>query len=118
VVEETADGDISNFRIREADLQRHLSNDKDKNPEVKAAPAPGTPEAEKLRDMKPVEFGSAEDYQLQQALNYLKGVPVVLAKSAQNATITAAAPAEPAAGSAAQTAPASGALKAAPAKSK
>ncbi len=36
VVEETPDGDISSFRVREADLQRHLSNDKDKEAEVKA----------------------------------------------------------------------------------
>ena len=96
IVEETPDGDITNFRVREADLQRHLSNDRDKNAEIRATPAPGTPEADKLRDMKPVEFGSADDYQLQQALNYLKGLPVVLAKSAQKATITAAA-GEPAA---------------------
>jgi carboxyl-terminal processing protease len=91
VVEETANGDITNFRVREADLQRHLSNDRDKNPEVKATPAPGTPEADKLRDMKPVEYGSPEDYQLQQALNYLKGLPVVLAKGPRDATVTAAA---------------------------
>ena len=91
VVEETADGDITNFRVREADLQRHLSNDKDKEAEVKAKQRQESAELERLRDMKPVEFGSAEDYQLQQALNYLKGVPVVLAKSAQPATITAAA---------------------------
>jgi len=105
IVEETAEGDISSFRVREADLQRHLTNDKDKSPEVKSPAQRQLERAEedKLRDRKPVEFGSAEDYQLQQALNYLKGLPVVLAKSAQNATITAeAAPAA----AAAPTAPA------------
>jgi carboxyl-terminal processing protease len=114
IVEETPDGDISNFRVREADLQRHLSNDRDKDGELKSLPAPGTPEAERLRDMKPVEFGTPEDYQLQQALNYLKGLPVVLAKSAQ-ATITAAA-GDTAAGSAAEPAAKSPAKP--PAKSK
>src|SRR5690606_22135237 len=29
VVEETPDGDISSFRVREADLQRHLANGQD-----------------------------------------------------------------------------------------
>ena len=114
VVEETPDGDISSFRVREADLQRHLSNDRDKDAEVRAKARQETEEIEKkLRDMKPVEFGSPEDYQLQQALNYLKGVPVVLAKSAQPATVAAAA-GEPAAQSA--TPPSK--QKAAPAKTK
>ena len=40
--------------------------------------------------MKPVEFGSPEDYQLQQALNYLKGLPVVLAKGARSTSDRAA----------------------------
>ena len=81
LVEETPDGDISSFRVREADLQRHLSNDKDKGAEVKSAPSADA--LEKLKDRKPIEFGSPEDYQLRQALNYLKGLPVVLAKSAE-----------------------------------
>ena len=31
---------------------------------------------------KPLEFGSKEDFQLAQALNHLKGLPVKLSKSA------------------------------------
>jgi carboxyl-terminal processing protease len=80
LVEETPEGDITAFRVREADLQRHLSNGKDTVEEVKSA-AQTQAELDKLRDRKPVEFGSPEDYQLRQALNYLKGLPVVLAKS-------------------------------------
>jgi carboxyl-terminal processing protease len=80
VVEETPEGDITAFRVREADLQRHLSNGKDAAEEVKSL-ATTQAELDKLRDRKPVEFGSADDYQLRQALNYLKGLPVVLAKS-------------------------------------
>jgi carboxyl-terminal processing protease len=33
-----------------------------------------------LKDYKPVEFGSAEDYQLKQAMNSLKGLPVEVSK--------------------------------------
>jgi hypothetical protein len=36
--------------------------------------------ADRMRDRKPIEFGSAEDFQLQQAMNHLKGQPVLLAK--------------------------------------
>ncbi len=80
LVEETPEGDITSFRLREADLNRHLSNDK--SPEDKPrVPRPDEIAAqEKLKDRKPIEFGSAEDYQLQQAMNHLKGQPVVVAK--------------------------------------
>ena len=80
LVEETAEGDITAFRVREADLQRHLTNGKDSADEVKSSAATQA-ELDRLRDRKPIEFGSTDDYQLQQALNYLKGLPVILAKS-------------------------------------
>jgi carboxyl-terminal processing protease len=82
-VEETADGAVvDRLRVREADLNRHLSGGgeqgKAKNgPEKKPAQnnaASGNGEA---REIKPIEFGSDSDYQLQQALNHLKGKPVV-----------------------------------------
>jgi carboxyl-terminal processing protease len=65
-------------RVREADLQRHLENGR--TPEEKKEPAaprakpavPATPPA----DQKPTELGSKEDFQLQQALAFLKGQPV------------------------------------------
>ena len=80
VVEETPEGDITAFRVREADLQRHLTNGRDTGDEVKSSSTTQA-ELDRLRDRKPIEFGSTDDYQLQQALNYLKGLPVVLAKS-------------------------------------
>jgi carboxyl-terminal processing protease len=81
LVEETPDGDISQFRIREADLTRHLSNnEKDRDPQAASIPKPDSQLSDKLRDRKPIEFGSAEDYQLQQAMNHLKGQPVQVAK--------------------------------------
>ncbi|MEI7444768.1 MAG: S41 family peptidase [Burkholderiales bacterium] len=79
MVEETPEGDISQFRIREADLTRHLSNDKDKE-DKPSVPRPDAANADKLRDRKPIEFGSNEDYQLQQAMNHLKGQPVQVVK--------------------------------------
>ena len=69
-------------RIREADLTRHLTGQEERDA-AKAgraakpaaatpAPAPAAPgEAQ-----KPVELGSKEDFQLQQALAFLKGEPV------------------------------------------
>lgn len=80
VVTETPDGDIVE-RVREADLTRHLSNDKgEETPSEKKA------DSNKNADLKPVVFGEKDDYQLQQALNYLKGKPVVQnRKAAQTA---------------------------------
>ncbi|MES2038698.1 MAG: S41 family peptidase [Pseudomonadota bacterium] len=78
-VEETADGDgINGLRAREADLQKHLTNDKEKE-----VARPKVDEAEEeqrvaalVKKIKPLEYGSAEDFQLAQALNHLKGLPV------------------------------------------
>jgi carboxyl-terminal processing protease len=80
LVEETPDGDVSQFRVREADLNRRLSNDREKSdqPAVPRPDAAGV--SDKLRDRKPIEFGSNEDYQLQQAMNHLKGLPVQVAR--------------------------------------
>src|SRR5476651_2489716 len=89
LVDETADGDGWNsLRVREADLQKHLDNDTDKSAEkttAKAAPVNDEME-EQLRmialekTQKPLEYGSQDDFQLNQALNHLKGLPVQLAK--------------------------------------
>jgi carboxyl-terminal processing protease len=65
-------------RVREADLQRHLGNGQDKGAEKQAPrahPAPGTPAAP-AEPVKPMELGSKDDFQLQQALAFLKGEPV------------------------------------------
>jgi carboxyl-terminal processing protease len=83
MVEETPDGDITQFRVREADLTRHLSNktDKEETPSKAAAKAAEqAKEDEKAKDRKPIELGSADDYQLQQAMNHLQGRTVVIAK--------------------------------------
>jgi carboxyl-terminal processing protease len=77
LVEETAEGDTANFRVREADLNRHLSNSREQE-RPSGAPRPTT-DADRARERKPIEFGSADDYQLQQALSHLKGQPVAVA---------------------------------------
>jgi carboxyl-terminal processing protease len=84
-VEETADGSIvDRLRVREADLNRHLagqepggakSKDADKKKPDPKSPARSTTTTDQ-KDTKPIEFGSADDYQLQQAMNHLKGKPV------------------------------------------
>ncbi|MBY0238094.1 MAG: S41 family peptidase [Burkholderiaceae bacterium] len=82
-VEENADGDgLNALRLREADLSKHLSNDRDQE----AAKSKRDEAEEQLRILmaerkrKPLDFGSSDDFQLQQALNHLKGLPVQLAK--------------------------------------
>ena len=93
VVEETANGD-SFKRLREADLERHLDNDRDKeaNPAKDAAkphakaPARDTTkpktngngkEEGDEKDALPPEIASKNDYQLGQAINLLKGLQIM-----------------------------------------
>lgn len=81
-VEETAEGDGFNaLRTREADLLKHLSNDREVEPE--AAKHDDLEEEKRLialaKKAKPVEYGSNDDFQLAQALNHLKGLPVKVA---------------------------------------
>lgn len=85
LVEETANGG-SRERMREADLERHLANDKEKEPEKpvmpqkngKAKPKDGAKENEgEDAHAAPVEFASKNDYQLAQAMNILKALQVI-----------------------------------------
>jgi len=109
LVDEYADGDLSHLRVREADLKGHLGDankpgsggstqgssgsstqTERKSGEDSAAAERGkslTAEQinERLRNRKPVVFGSPEDWQLQQAMNHLKGRPVAKPASTQTA---------------------------------
>jgi carboxyl-terminal processing protease len=79
----------ASLRLREVDLERHLSNDKESEAEPKTRPSQAKPEPkpetkqkkeddkEKSEQGPPKEFGSKEDYQLNQALNLLKGLQVL-----------------------------------------
>lgn len=80
IVEETANG--SSRRVREADLLGHLGNDRDPEAEAKAKAAESGGEGEdasKEDEEQPArfEFGSENDYQLQQAIRLLKGDQIV-----------------------------------------
>jgi len=83
-VDENEDGDgLNSLRMREADLAKHLSNDR----EQEAAKAERDELEEQMRILaaekkrKPLEYGSGDDFQLKQALNHLQGMPVQLAKA-------------------------------------
>jgi carboxyl-terminal processing protease len=81
VVEESANGG-SRERLREADLDRHLANDKDGKDGDKPAPAKKDKSSGKDADKDdthaaPVEFASKNDYQLAQAMNVLKALQVI-----------------------------------------
>jgi carboxyl-terminal processing protease len=85
MVDEYADGDALNgFRLHEVDLEKHLINDKDKAISAAKSPIDELEEEQRLaaleKKRKPLEFGSKEDFQLAQALNELKGLPVQLSK--------------------------------------
>ena len=90
-VDETPDGDgLNALRMREADLRRHLSNDREKEA---ATRADDIEEQMRLwasaREGKPLDYGSAEDFQLAQALRHLKGEKVQLSKRAAGETTLA-----------------------------
>ena len=105
VVEDTLEGSLSSLRVREADLDGHLSNDKDNSantpkpekseakpepkpetkPHGKAAPKKTGKETGKEGDEDAgfparIEYGSKDDYQFNQALNLLKGLSILQGK--------------------------------------
>ena len=102
VVEDTPEGNFSGFNVREADLMRHLESNKAEDAARRATTPAGaatqpatTPEsapATKAAPTRRYEFGSAEDFQLQQAMNHLKGKPVDVAKP-KGESVAKAAPA-------------------------
>ncbi len=90
LVDETAEGSpFAVLRTREADLEKHLNSgqgDEAKNPEREKAREEALKrleeEAKKPNSQRrPPEFGSEQDFQLQQALNRLKGAPVQVSKT-------------------------------------
>ncbi|MBU1365324.1 MAG: S41 family peptidase [Gammaproteobacteria bacterium] len=86
VVEENANGSSPGMRVREADLDRHLNNDRDKE-EAKQDAKPQAKPAKKGKDdaeeelPQRLEYASKSDYQFQQALNLLKGLQILQNKA-------------------------------------
>jgi carboxyl-terminal processing protease len=87
-------------RVREADLQRHLENGRaqeKKEPGSSTAPATRTkPPATPNGEIKQTELGSKEDFQLTQAIAFLKGEPVKSQSPTVAQTDAAKPPAKPA----------------------
>jgi carboxyl-terminal processing protease len=88
-LDETAEGNVfAALRMREADLEKHLVGGEEKKDEARekareeARKKLEEQAAKSKEPPKPLpEFGSAEDFPLQQALNHLKGLPVAVSKS-------------------------------------
>ncbi len=89
-LDETAEGNVfAALRMREADLEKHLqgSDEKKDAAREKAREEARTKLEEQLAKSKeppkPLpEFGSPEDFPLVQAMNQLRGLPVVVSKTA------------------------------------
>ena len=76
-------GQDNTFRLREADLNKHLENDKpsDEKPDNTGKIQPTPPDTNGgAAKSAPAEFGSKNDYQLNQALNLLKGMQILQGK--------------------------------------
>jgi carboxyl-terminal processing protease len=97
-VDETAEGNLfAALRTREADLDKHLGNGQEKDKPLSDADKAAEKQREQAREQARLrleeeskknpgqrlspEFGSDKDFQLQQALNQLKGQPVQISKT-------------------------------------
>ena len=81
VVEEKANGS-SSMRLREADLEHHLENNKDGKDKDATTPAkskgnPSRDEDDEASEPPSRELASKNDYQLGQAINLLKGLQIM-----------------------------------------
>ncbi|MDH5540973.1 MAG: S41 family peptidase, partial [Rhizobacter sp.] len=93
MLDETSEGNLfAALRVREADLEKHLQSGQGAEQKDEAREKAREAARKKLEDetanRKPgappllPEFGSPEDFQLAQALNRLKGQPVLVSKTA------------------------------------
>ena len=85
MLDETENGNVfAALRTREADLEKHLGNGQEEEKKSEARKLAREEALKKLEEdakkpeaeRRPPEFGSAKDFQLNQALNQLKGLPV------------------------------------------
>jgi carboxyl-terminal processing protease len=91
MLDETAEGNIfAALRVREADLEKHIQSGQGAEQKDEAREKAREEARKKLEEEsakraaapKPLpEFGSTEDFQLAQALNRLKGKPVLVSKT-------------------------------------
>ena len=85
-VTETPGGDLTE-RVREVDLTRHLINNKGEE-ETPLSEERRNQMSATAKDLKPIVFGGDDDFQLKQALNLLKGKPVVQSKKSEQTAKT------------------------------
>ena len=90
MLDETAEGNVfAALRMREADLEKHLNNGQteEKKDEVREKAREDARKRLEEEAKKPVterklpEFGTDKDFQLAQALNQLRGKPVLVSKT-------------------------------------
>jgi len=74
-------------RLREADLEKHLLNDQEKDAKSEKSQRTSIkqPADSDEKPPAPLEFASDKDFQFQQALKHLKGLPLATAQSAPTA---------------------------------
>jgi carboxyl-terminal processing protease len=92
MLDETAEGNLfAALRVREADLEKHLQSGQGAEQKDEAREKAREEARKKLEEetgknaaalKPPPEFGSSDDFQLAQALNQLKGRPVLVSKTA------------------------------------
>lgn len=90
MIDETAEGSpFAVLRMREADLDKHLGNGQDAEKKDEAREKAREEARKRLEeeakkpaaDRKLPEFGTDKDFQLAQALNHLRGKPVLVSKT-------------------------------------
>ncbi len=81
IVEDPAStGADSVFNLRESDLGKHLINDKQADDKTDFSRKPKVEPNAPAETSVPSEFGAKDDYQLNQALNLLKGISILQGK--------------------------------------
>jgi len=99
-LDETSEGNVfAALRLREADLDKHLTGADEKKDEARSKAREDArmkleEQLAKQKDPpKPLpEFGTSDDFQLTQALNHLSKRPVIVSKTATERKAEAAAP--------------------------
>jgi carboxyl-terminal processing protease len=96
LVDDTAEGNFAGLNVREADLAHHLENQNavgaglEQTKGTDQTNAAGGDKDEAMNAPHPIapphryEFGSADDFQLKQAMNYLQGRPVDTVKAKES----------------------------------
>ena len=106
IVDETAEGNIFDFP-REVDLEKHIANDTQEESAKRREDAEKQAAEEERRRAamkKPFEFGGSDDFQLTQAMSFLKGGPVQTKKIVADASAATSAGAAKGQGAAAPAA--------------